>query len=344
MKILIQNDGRHAHYFIRMGLARAFEYCGHQVFIWDQGTKPATDVFDEFEPDIFISQTYNITPTIVNLIKERPHLKVEMKAGDWGPLSDECAKKHPIKLADDKEKETIINLFEETGRPNYLHIHYHADYIEQTHGGWINAGIPTFSQLSAADVFEFTQGKHIKEFDSDVCFIGGYWPYKAEVLDKWLINFCNKTKLRVKIFGNSPWPVFQYCGPIQPEYTKHALASAKICVNLHEPHSQEYGFDIVERPYKLLSNKCFVISDYVAGLKKLIPEGILYTDNPTEFHNLIEYYALSVKTKERFDIAEVGNKLVMSKHTYFNRIKEIFERFKLYDQMEQVDVKLGRKI
>lgn len=343
MKILIQNDGRHAHYYIRLGLARAFEYCGHKVLIWDKDSKPATDVFDEFEPDLFIGQTYNTTETIVRLIDERPHLKVEMKAGDWGPLSDECAKKHPIKLADDKEKEIITRLYQATGKPNYLHIHYHPNYIEQTHGGWINAGIPTYSQLSAADVFEFTGGQKVREFESDVCFIGGYWPYKAQVLDDWLVSFCNKTKLRVKIFGNSPWPVHQYCGFLGPGHAKHALASAKICVNLHEPHSQEYGFDVVERPYKLLSNKCFVISDYVEGLKRLIPDGIVYTDRPSEFHNYIEHYALSIKEKERQEIAQVGYDNVMRNHTYFNRIKEIFERLKLQDFAQQVDEKTRGK-
>lgn len=328
MKILIQNDGRHAHYFIRLGLARAFEACGHQVFIWDVGTVPATDVFDEFEPDIFIGQTYNTTPTIIRLIKERPHLRVEMKAGDWGVLSSEVSKKYPITMATQQEKDTILALYEETGRPNYLHIHYHPDYIDGTHGGWKTAGIQVYSQLSAADIFEFTNGQKLKEFECDVCFIGGYWPYKAKVMDNWLVNFCNKTKLRVRIFGNSPWPVSQYCGFIPPEYAKHALASAKVCVNLHEPHSQEYGFDIVERPFKLLSNNCCTVTDYVEGLYNLIPNGMIHTKTPQEFAEQIEFYCNSVK---RFGIAHSGHETVMLNHTYMNRVEEIFERLDFID-------------
>jgi len=88
MKILISNDGPTAFFYIRTGLARAFAAAGHQVTVWDIDKKPAYDAFDEFEPDLFLGQTYNTTPAICKLIKERPHMKVIMKAGDWGPLSD----------------------------------------------------------------------------------------------------------------------------------------------------------------------------------------------------------------------------------------------------------------
>lgn len=339
MKILIQNDGPHAHYYIRLGLARAFEAAGHKPFIWDISSRSAIDMFDEFEPDIFIGQSYNITPTIANLIRERPHLKVELKMSDWGPLSEEVKKKHPITYVTQQEQDILLKLYEDTGKPNYGHIHYHPDYIRETHGGWIDAGIPVFSQLSAADTFEFTNGQPKKELECDVCFIGGYWPYKAKILDSWLVEFCNNTKLRVKIFGNSPWPVHQYCGFIPPGMTRDAIASAKVCVNLHEPHSQEYGFDIVERPFKLLANKALVVSDYVDGLVKLIPDGIIYTKTPEQFASTIELCA----TKPYNNVRTNGFNEVMSKHTYFHRIVEIFNRLGYDGEANKIIEAMTRK-
>lgn len=57
---------------------------------------------------------------------------------------------------------------------------------------------------------------------------------------------------------------------------KDILASAKICPNLSEPHAQEFGFDVNERCFKLLSNKCFCISDNVASLKKSLTATVLF--------------------------------------------------------------------
>jgi hypothetical protein len=329
MKILIQSDGPHAHYYIRLGLARAFEKCGHQVFIWEIAQKPATDVFDEFEPDIFIGQTYNLTPTIIKLIEERPHLKVEMKAADWGNFAEEF----PVLRVTEQEAANVQTLRERTGKPDYLHIHYHEDYVAESHKGWIERGFKVYSQLSAADLFDFTGGTNVPEFQSELCFIGGYWGYKSIVLNKWFIPLCNSGKYRVKIFGNSPWPVPQYSGFIPPHLAKHALASARICPNLHEPHSQKYGHDIVERPYKLLANKCFVVSDYVEGLAKL-DLGIPLAKTPEEFESFIQFYLANPDSANKLMIH--GFKKVLSNHTYFHRAAEIFTRLNLPDQAKQV--------
>ena len=75
MKILISSDGPHAHYYIRLGWGRAFEASGHKVYIWDIASKPAFDAFDEFEPDLFMGQTYNLNDAVYKCIKNRPHLK-----------------------------------------------------------------------------------------------------------------------------------------------------------------------------------------------------------------------------------------------------------------------------
>jgi hypothetical protein len=330
MKILIQSDGPHAHYYIRLGLARAFEKCGHKPFIWDINQKPATDMFDEFEPDIFIGQTYNLTPTIIKLIEERPHLKVEMKAADWGNFAEEF----PVLRVTEQEARHVQTLRERTGKPDYLHIHYHHDYVSETHKGWIERGFKVYSQLSAADVFDYTGGTNLPEFQTDLAFIGGYWGYKSQVLNSYFLPLCNSGKYKIRIYGNSPWPVPQYCGPLQSHLSKHALASAKICPSLHEPHSQVYGHDIVERPYKLLANKCFVVSDYVEGLAKL-DLGIPMAKSPEEFENLIDHYLKN--PNKAAEIMIKGFQKVLINHTYFNRIEEIFTRLGLPDQAKEVE-------
>lgn len=333
LKILISSDGPHAMYFIRLGIARAMTACGHEVVMWDTSRIPTNDIFDDFEPHIFIGQTYNVDRVLYNAIQERPHLKVVMKGSDWGEMMEQIPlKEFPVLTVREDEKEIILKMKEELNKPNYLEIHYHEDYIQKTHGYWIKNGVPVVSQLSGADLFEFHNGKYDKRFASDLTFIGGYWGYKAKVLDKYLLELCRQNKYNIRIFGNSRWPTPAYCGLIEEKYTKDVLASAKICPNLHEPHSQVYGYDIIERPFKLLSNRCFVISDYVEGLVKLLPNAMVYVKTPEEFFEKVEYYLSNMS--EAIPYIENGYEEVMSKHTYFHRVKDIFDRLGLEQEAD----------
>lgn len=325
MKILIANDGPTAFYYIRTGLARAFNTGGHEVMMWDIHKKPVFDMFDEFEPDLFLGQTYNTTPVLVKAIKERPHMKVIMKAGDWGKLSNKI--QFPILKASEEEKKIILDLKEETDKPDFLHIHYHPDYVEETHGYWADKGISVHSHMLGADIFDYTNGERMEHLVSNLSFIGGYWSYKAETINKYLIPLCNEKKYTIKIFGNSHWPVVQYCGFLQNEYVKHAMKSADICINLSEPHSQVYGFDIIEKPFKLLSNKCFVISDYVEGLHKLFGENLVMAKTPEEFKKLVDHYLKNPDERQPF--IDTGYKEVMNNHTYFHRVRDIFNNLNL---------------
>jgi hypothetical protein len=304
--------------------------------MWDIHSTPVMDIFDSFNPDVFLGQTYNTTRALCTAIKERPHMKVIMKAGDWGPLTDQIdSVKYPILKASEQEKRIILDLYEEVQKPDYVHIQYHPTYLEDTHGYWKYHGIPINSMMSGADIFEYTNGQFRTEFYSDITFIGGYWQYKAETANQYLIPLCNNFKHRIKIFGNNPWPVPQYCGYIQNEIVKDVLASATICPNLSEPHSQIFGFDIIERPFKLLSNKCFVISDYVEGLNKLFGEKLVMAKSPVEFWEKIDYFIKN--PNERLSYIQQGYKEVVNKHTYFHRVSEIFSNLELLSQANKCD-------
>ena len=327
MKILISTDGPHAFHYIRLGLARAFSADGHEVIMWDINKKPVFDAFDEFEPDLFIGQTYNTNRQVVQAIKERPHMKVIMKAGDWGELGKNIGPEYGVLKATDQEKRTILDLYEETAKPDYLYIYYHPAFIKSTHGYWMEHGIPVLPNMLAADIFDYTDGKHLPEFDCDLCFIGGYWEYKAQNLDRYILKLCENYKYRIKIFGNAHWPVAQYCGPISTNLVKHALASATICPQIHEPHSNVFGFDMSERTFKLLANKCFCISDYVAGLDMLFGDDIVLVKTPEEFQERIDYFLEHPEDRQGY--INRGYEKVMTEHTYFHRARDIFQNLRL---------------
>lgn len=336
MKILISNDSPMAHFFIRLGICRAFVAASHECIMWDINKKPAFDAFDEFEPDLFIGQSYNLNSAVAKCITERPNMKVIMKGSDWGNISDTIDRqKYPILIANPQEIERIKQLHKETGKPDFLYVHYMEHRLNETHNHWREAGIRVESLLSGVDIFDYTNGKPQPEYKCDIGFLGGRWGYKSQVLDKWLLPLCERQHdYNIKIFGNQPWGISQYCGRLPNDDAANFLSSATICPNLSEPHSQDFGYDVVERVYKLLGNKCFVISDYVEDAVTMFGDSVVFAKTPEEFKEKIDYYLGN--PKERDEYIEAGYEKAIAEHTYFERVQHICDKLGLHDMMGDI--------
>lgn len=323
MKILICNDNPNAHYYERMSHCKALNFSGHESFLWQLQNKSVYDAFDEINPDIVALQGYNLTDGTIECIKERPELKLIIRVSDWSKWNDELDKtKYPVLTAGKKEIEHLEQI-QKLGNPLVLHTHHHHDWLEQTHGNWINSGFNMISLMNCADTFSYCNGQYNKNFASDICMIGGYWPYKAQKLDTWVLPLCRPDKqYKIKIFGNGAWPTSKYCGMIPEEMIRHVLKSAKVCINVSEPHSSDFGYDVISRPFNLLANNCFCISDDVEGLKKLFPDSIVYTNNPTDFEEAISTY--TTKSFLTLKYEQSGFSAVMEKHTAFDRMIQVF--------------------
>lgn len=337
MKILISNDGPHAHYYIRMSWAKVFSAMGHQVEIWQKDEKPAFDIFDEFEPDLFMGQTYNLDEAVFKCIKQRPHMKVVMRASDWGDIQKDIdLEKYPILVAQEKEKKLLERLKEETGKPDFVHNHYHENWIRVTHNKWKDIGIEPISLIHAADIFDFYLRPPIDMLKCDIGFVGGYWPYKAINLDKYLVSLCHPVgKYNIKLFGGSDWPVVQYLGRIDSQNVGGLFASATISPNISEPHSQDFGYDIIERPFKVLMSGGFCISDYVESMANDVftNNEILFAKDPKEFKTLVDYYIAN--PEKRNPHIEAGYNLVVNNHTYFHRVAKIFSQLKMDSEADK---------
>lgn len=343
MRILISDDNPFAHHYIRMSIARVLTMMGHQAIMWDIHKKPVFDAFDEFEPDLFIGQTYNITKGLIECLQERPHVKVAMKAADWGPRthpneedktiglvepidsSTIDLKKYPVLVASDQEIEMVRKLQEATGKPDLVYVHYNPKRVWMSHKHWkYKLGIKTHSLMNAADVLQYSNGKIKPEYECDFCFVGGRWGYKAQTLDRWLIPLLSRDQdYNVKIFGNQPWGVSQYCGFLPDDEVRHLFSSAKLGINLSEPHSQDLGYDIIERPFKLAIAKKSIVSDWVDDLVKLFPaDEIQFAKKPEDFKVLIDN-ELSMSPKYRAERGRAAYDIVLDSHTYFHRVRDL---------------------
>ena len=187
--------------------------------------------------------------------------------------------------------------------------------------------------MNCADLFSYSNGKYFPNLECDIAFIGGYWPYKAIKLDKWILPL-TESKYRTHIFGNQPWPTSNYCGFIQEDIARHVLKSSKICPCIHESHSTEFGYDIISRPFNLLANKCFCVSDDVEGLKLLFPNQISYAATPEIFREKIAYYMKNDDKREK--LTRGGFEAVIKEHTAFDRMISVFKELNL--PTEQIEL------
>jgi glycosyltransferase involved in cell wall biosynthesis len=326
MRVLISNDGTHAHYYQRMAWANAFHACGIQTAFWDCKNVPAFDVFDSFEPDMFLGQSYNLTDDVIKCIYERPHLKVGLRAGDWGDHELFVDKnRFNILYCSPKEIKALEKLKQETGKPDFVHIHYNENAIKETHNKFEEIGIKPVSLMMCADMMTYEDSKYDEELSCDIGFVGGFWPYKGQIISRYLFPLLDPIgKYRVKIFGNQPWQVNQYCGVITDSRVKDLFASSKICPNLSEPHAQEFGFDINERIFKVLCAGGFCISDNVEGYK-MFGDGVVIADSPKDFQDKVDYYLKN--EDERIAIAKKGQEFVIENHTGFHRVAQILNEF-----------------
>lgn len=337
MKILISNDNAFAHMYIRMGWQKAFTAAGHDCVLWDINKKSCFDAMDEFPADLLITQSYNVTEAMIKCIEARPFMKVIMKGSDFGPTSNEIRSSFPILYATPQEIYNIESLRERTGKPDFLYVHYPEKYLDQTHGYWREKGFKVVSMLNGADLFDYYNGQYDERLATDLSFVGGMWGYKGITLNKWLMPLCN-SDYKFKIFGNQPWSGPCYCGFLGTEHVKNLFASSKICPNIHEPHSQALGWDIVERPFKILSSGGFCISDHVDGLVDLVPEGIVYATSPSDFKEKVDYYLKEENQEERLSIAAKGKEEVLKSHTYFDRTAQMLNELGL-DSSNIMDIK-----
>lgn len=327
MKILIQHEHNASHY-IYTGILNAFRSAGHDCRFWDSNT-PVFDVFDAFDPDIFIGQGYNLNRAIIKCIKERPQLKVLLKVGCWGPVcQDVDTEKYPILLNTEEEIRNVEQVSDAAKKLvlfNYVHPN-RKDYLMSS---WENLAAKTIGLLPAADTSEYLHGKFDEKLKCDIGFAGGYWPYKGQNLDKYIVPFCYPVgRYNVKIFGNQPWPVPQYMGAASNETVRNLFASALICPNVSEPHANAFGFEVNERVFKLAAAKAFFISDPISSLTEDIfikGEAVVAVDN-THFIELVNDVIKNPETRKQH--VDACYKTVMENHTYKNRIEQILKAFK----------------
>jgi hypothetical protein len=306
------------------------ERIGYQ-WVWWTKDKPAFDIFNEYEPDLYINPGYEWDRATIKSLVGRPHIKVIAKGKnlDTEDFNDQIdTTKYPIDIATNGDIDFLVELKDKI--PNlWLYNYYHKNSMPKLMGGWDALGIPTVGMMPAADIYTYRHGKEINEaLRCDVCIVSGYWPYKAKSYEQFIKPLCYPVgKYNIKIFGGGGWPYPQYCGFLSPNLEAELYRSATICLNVHEPHSRDFGFDCNERTFKVIASGGFCLTDYV---KELFNHVFTYNELPCyeTLERLEEQIAYYINNPDlRHQLKEECYKTVMAGHTYNHRLKDLLMVF-----------------
>jgi hypothetical protein len=343
LKIVINVDNRCGHYPYKKGIANVLRYCGHQVYLWytEFPDAPAIlDIFSQFKPDILYTNSYSLDSATMKAMEKYPETKLILFSSAHGEANT-LPMEYPLVRVTDQEKEYVEHL-RKIDRPNFMFLHHHNNVIDFTLGGWKKEfGVNIAGIKHGGDLFTFFKGQRDKNLICDIGYCGGYWAYKGINIRKFIFPLCDPNRippLNVKIFGNQgDWANLpQYLGFAQDQTLNNLFASATICPNVHEPHSTDYGIDVVERPFKVISSGGFCISDHV---KSLVEDYFPDNEIPTattgeEYGELVNYYLKNEDEREKLRGRQY--KRVLGEHTYFESVADIFANLNMPDMVRDV--------
>lgn len=321
LKFLFACLGSGGPSFWRRGIARALQACGHEVHFWNYAQFPgaALDIFEQVQPDVFFGMAYpDALDRACKKAIERYKPRTILYAKTYGPSLNLYDGKETFDIADEND---LRNIEEVSPYIDFLTIHHHPNVVEQTLGWYKNKGIvnKVVGIGKAFDCITYGRGEVLPSLESDLVYIGGYWGIKSPGLREYLLPLCDKYNF--KIFG-AGWGVSNCLGFL-PEYlSASAWKSASICLNVHEPHSRRYGFDVVERPFKTIGTNGFCISDHVDALYEYFNDDeIVIRKDPRSYHNAVEHFLNN--PQDRLPYIEKGQARIWKEHTYFDRASQL---------------------
>ncbi|MBD3407206.1 MAG: glycosyltransferase [Candidatus Lokiarchaeota archaeon] len=310
MKILLTNPDGGAFYYILRGFRNAFKCLGHTAEFWDGS-------LNTFDADIYIGSS-----GWPQSIPQDRTAKIILHVNPYG-----STRLNPISGVDINESDKAIQ-WTVKQKPDFVFGYGLKGDVNEFWDNWINEfGIPVYGIPPAGDHIIFKPSPD-PNFKCDLAYVGGYWPYKAINIDKYLEPA--RKKFGMTIYGWGGWNK-RSGGPISDDRVVKLLSSAKICPCIHEPHTSTYGIDIPERVFKVPLCGSMAICDPSAKLHEYFPcDTMPMAKNTNEYISLIEYYLKH--DIERNNMIKKQRICVLKYHTYLSRIKTIFAGLGLIEE------------
>ena len=160
-------------------------------------------------------------------------------------------------------------------------------------------------------------------WEHNITFCGGYWAYKAQNIDKYLMPVLLKHRLNTYLVGKG-WPIATDpdCGEIE---LSRKYGASKVSPNVHEPHSTDGGYDVVERVFKTMLCGGLCVTDPVEELESGYHfehgEHLIIASDPKNYADIIDEILL--RPEQYAHVREAGRVFVKNNHTYKHRVTQL---------------------
>jgi spore maturation protein CgeB len=306
MKVLTCNPDGGAFSYILSGLINALNVSG--IHASRNTTKIVPDDFDlYFGCSGWRQQIPKKRKGKVG-IHVNPFGKTKIGSIDGGPMIDES-------------KDAIQWVIAQ--KPDFLFCYCTKTFIPEYYGYWTDRyGIPVLPFPTAADITMYKPHKPEDKFKCDIGWVGGKWPYKAIMLNKYITPLMSKYKCNVYGWANT-WKTNK---SISDYDVPKLFSSAKICPSVSESHTFYHPIDVPERVFKVPAAGGFTIHTYSPALKDMFGDTIQSASNQDEWFNKIDYYINNETV--RIEHAKAQRNTILSQHTYFDRASILIPELK----------------
>ncbi|HVV50855.1 MAG TPA: glycosyltransferase [Polyangia bacterium] len=148
-------------------------------------------------------------------------------------------------------------------------------------------------------------------------YVGGYWPYKARSIDRFLLPAVDRFGLR--LYGWGPWP--RPAGAVSDEELPALLARARLGPCVSEPHTHALGIDLPERVFKVILAGAVPLHDPAANVRRVLPS-LPVAASPEEYLAAGErLLALAEPARRELSRALIAE--VLRGHTYPHRMSAL---------------------
>lgn len=305
MHILLTNRPPAAFGYISDGWQNSLRAAGHICERWDG----RLDSWCGFAPDLAIGVSGHRQPIPEPGSKARSNCKVAIHVNPYGDVNLGVNEpEEAIRWVLNQKPDVVFGYGHQTDA------HYWKHWYQRHNIPW--APMPT-----AGDTLVYRKTETARIYD--IAYVGGYWPYKAKNLDRYLTPLLRDKDLKSIVYGWGHWPRDVCNGSIEDPDVAKLLNQSKIAPCVAEPHTSEFGIDLPERLFKAALCGALIIHDRVIGLERYVPSAII-AKNPEEFKSLCKYWAQKEQEKERLELAEKQRLEVLRSNTYFDRIATLF--------------------
>jgi hypothetical protein len=200
-----------------------------------------------------------------------------------------------------------------TQKPDFVFCYCTDHFIDDYYGFWTSRhGIPVVPMATAADITIYRPSKVDARFNCDIGWVGGYWAYKALMLDPYLKPLIKK--YNSKVFG---WGGWGRGSNINDNDVPKLFASAKVCPSVSEIHTSRHPIDVPERVFKVPACGGFTIHTPSPAIPAMFGSAVPMASNPKNWFELIDHYINDDRARKEQALKQY--KVVMDHHTYFDR-------------------------